>query len=240
MDSSLTPVRAVREQLIPFIPLPNTISRKGLTNNSNNCPVWPDKFYSGKLLQNNFHSGHIKRILRCNLWWYGFRRRAIYNLLQNKLYHPYWPSIWPSFPISLFLDYFPNSNNRLSSYLQLGLELFAKNIGMIMVLFCRFYSCQSINGHILRFLEAPFNLWATLVFIFSKMAFMFYFLPITFKTRMWLCLHLSRFFFRAEGFLLISRAISAAFSSISAILRQVNHLTSAEFSSISSIFLAIF
>ena len=71
-----------------------------------------------------------------------------------------------SFPGSLFLEYFTNRNNGLSSYLQTVLELFKNNIGLIMVLFYIFYSCQSRHGHIFRSLEAPIDLSEMLVFIF--------------------------------------------------------------------------
>ena len=80
---------------------------KGITNNLNNCPALPDKVYSGKLLNNNFHPGHTKSSLRLNVWWYGCRRLVIYKLSQNKLYHQYRPSIRPSFHVSLFFSNLP-------------------------------------------------------------------------------------------------------------------------------------
>ena len=69
-----------------------------------------------------------------------------------------------------------------------------------MVLFCRFYSCQLRHGHILRSLEAPFDLLATLVCIFSETAFIFYLLPLPGKTLICLPLHLFYFRFHAAYF----------------------------------------
>ena len=109
---------------------------------------------------------------------------------SKKLYHSYWPTIGPYFPGYLFLEYFPNSNNKLNSYLQIGLELFTNNIGLITVLFWRFYFCQSRHGHILRSLEAPFDLSEMLVLIVSDMSSLFYFLPIHGKKIICLRLHI--------------------------------------------------
>ena len=177
--------------------------------------------------------------MRRNVWWYCSRWGAIHELLQNKLYHPYRPSIRVYFPGSLFLDYWTNSNNRLSSYLQLDLAFSTSNIGLSMVLFCIFYSCQSINGNILRSLEAPFNLLVTLVSIF-KMAFIFYLLFLCQDTCMTPPFTFLISAFMQLVFLLISWAISAGSSSILAILRRVTRLTSAYFSSTSDILSAIF
>ena len=68
---------------------------------------------------------------------------------------------------------------------------------------------------------------------------MFYLLPISVKTLICLHLHLFHFRFHATCFPLVSWSISAAFSFISAILRQMTSLTSADLSSVSDIFSAI-
>ena len=84
---------------------------------------------------------------------------------KRKLYHKYRPSLGPSFSGSLFLRYFPNSNNSMINYLQLGLDFFTNNIGLVMVLFWRFYSFVLRHGHILISLEAPLDLLVTLICI---------------------------------------------------------------------------
>ena len=109
-----------------------------------------------------------------------------------------------------------------------------------MFLFYRFYSCQLRHGHILRYIEAPFDFLETLVFIFLRWhsCFTFSFSLVRHSYASALTLFISAFIQRV--FLLISWAISAAFFSISAILQRVTRLTSAEFSSVSFIFSAIF
>ena len=204
------------------------MSLKGLTNNSKSYPAWPDKVDAGNILRNNFHPRYSKISLRRNVWWYSFRRHAIYKLLQNKLYRPYWPSIGPSFHVSLFFKYFPNSNNRMRSYLHLCLDFFTNNIGLIMVLFWKFYSCQLRHGHILISLEAPLDLSETLVCIFSDMAF-FWILPLPGKTL--ICLWLNIFHFRFHAVVCYPHLLWH----ICCLLFHISHITTGESSRLCSL-----
>ena len=138
------------------------------------------------------------------------------------------------------MEYFPNSNNILISCLHLGLEFFTNNFELIIVLFCRFYSFQSLHGHILRSLEANFDLLEIQVCILSELAFIFYLIPLPGKTLICLRLHLFVSAFTQRVSPLISQAIYTALYSISAFLQQVTRLTSAYFSSIPAIFSDIF